>query len=206
MSFYGTKIPYRNKCLVFGYCRIETKKCNIISPIPMLVKYNCLFFANPNKDEFYDKCKDEFYDTFTLNGKEEGIFYQILGRNVVKKFTHQWKFKCIKPATTWNEIGLQSETNPELSSDCSWCSGRDLKDESFIGEKIIQYTIQDGDIIEMNLNCLDWTLSFKISSKKKQMYSAEISVPSGEYRVNISVITYILDDASFKMLSYQMTY
>ena len=232
MSAFGN-IPPRNRDLVFGYCRMEPKKYHILEAIPMMIKLNCLLFANQNKDEFYDKYlygeTDENVkcngDTFivTVNGKEEeeemnelvhydyeydayrGRFYQVVGQNVVDKFKHKWVFECVKIASTWNEIGVKSKSEPELSSDYSYCTSKSLKNHSWLGDKLIPYKMRNGDIIEMNLNCLDWTLLFKLYGRNSKSYvcSAQRQVPRGEYRAHICVTT--TTDSCFKMLSYQMT-
>ena len=89
-----SQIPQRNKDLAFGFVR-ERQKINRISNVPEMIKYLCLIYFNPNKDEFDpDQCdeKIEINGNSIIGSAEEKPTQTVYLKNIASSGVHVWKF------------------------------------------------------------------------------------------------------------------
>ena len=91
-----SQIPQRNKDLAFGYVR-EREKTNTMS-VPDMIKYLCLIYFHPNKDEFDpDHCSNKIkINGNCIFGPIESTIWTIAHvclKNIASSHIHEWKFK-----------------------------------------------------------------------------------------------------------------
>ena len=92
-----SQIPQRNKDLAFGYVH-EKEKQNKVS-VPEMIKYLCLVYFNPNKDEFDpDQCDEKIKidGNSIITQTNPHNVQTVYLKNIVSSGVHLWKFKCIE--------------------------------------------------------------------------------------------------------------
>ena len=224
-----SQIPQRNKDLAFGYVH-EKEKVNKIS-VPEMIKYLCLVYFNPNKDEFDpDQCDDKIKikeNSMITDTNPDDIQTAFL-KNVVSSGIHVWRFKCIGD---WDEPG-----NPDLigiynmdyehlmnsNEDCyfdnysdvgeedniprghGFCSDGRLTNEYMPSEWGCDY-YPDGwgkdDTIEMRLDFNKQHLKFKVNDDD---YGVAFEIDATKkFKAAISVGRRETGKGGFELISYQ---
>ena len=202
-----------------GYFRNQ-EKILLLSHYPQVIKYLCLIYliAKQDKYDFKGYGNERVIiqnDKFRIKA---GIarHYAIWGENICcKKGIHAWTFKIGKWADCYNKIGI----NP-----CSKSNGYDgyslmvtqclpwqyinndndhLMNEKDQKQPKILHKIQNDDVIKMELNCYDWTLSFKFMNNLKE-YIKRTKIDPTEYRLKIHLAAEC--EVYYELLDYSMTY
>ena len=216
------QIPQRNKDLTFGY--IKECEQNQNSSIPSMIKYLCLIYLNLNKDEFdttYTHSDIEINnDSIKAKPYIDRAAVNSFLTNVVNSGVNIWRFQSngcrheligirksasgLTPSDLdgWFDEGEDNEsigygyfphkpalTNPD---NCNQCGKRWGKED-----------YHAGDIIQMKLDCIEWTLSYKINNVD---YGKAFDIESNTYRAAITLFPNSDEAPSYTLISYQHIY
>ena len=222
-----SKVSQRNKDLIMGYFRNQEKILLLLSHCPEAIKYLCLMYVIVKKDEFVNpKSSDESGDKSRVNIESYEVqiksgapeSFGIWGENACsKKGIHTWTFKIGKWANAYNKIGISDASNESWNDGYSlmvtplleWQNIDDDNDDTYDEyekKPQIEHEMKNDDIMKMELNCYDWTLSFEFINDdlKQEEYIKRENIVPKEYRLKIYLATEC--EVCYQLLDYQMTY
>ena len=213
------QIPTRNKDLAFGYVNECEKKYR--SSIPSMIKYLCLIYSNQNKDEFDP---ENTHKQLTINENCLAWGGNIpngglpctrtsLLSNVIDKGINLWKFR-VNDIRCDGLIGIRRKD--KCFNDDIWFDEEEDNDESAgyglfgcarltnpenckiaaMGRRYGQ-AFEFEDIIEMRLDCIEWTLSYTIDGTD---FGKAFDIEPNMYRAAITM-TDDYPEGSFSLIS-----
>ena len=193
-------IHQSSKYLVFGY----TRKINENSH--ELVDYLCLLFFIERNDEWQSKNKHFIMENRrTVKRITNYGFQSMYLRNVVKLGVHIWCFRFIENGFE-DVIGIYQGNKPLITKDRHTQNNNDayflkFKHRSFNhqpGIDINAYNCRGQDLVEMQLNFKNLTLSFKMNNSEDHIKTFHVQNTSYRAFVKLSQ-----KDTQISLISYQ---
>eukprot|EP01084_Bolivina_argentea_P178200 308043_1 len=193
------QIPARNSRLAFGYVREH--ETDTQCRIPQNVKYLCLWYLNPNQDQF-NRNDSGPHIKINVNRMDSNAMNSFVNlTNVFDRGIHIWRFKC------------NSKTNNYSWAPQSDCFGIVKIGNEGKSGKLISMAIpcRSGEVIEMKVN----VSTMKLLYRRKKSYNINYSNINwemrfvnhmngkGKYKAGIWLNN---DQCSYTLISYQGTY
>eukprot|EP01084_Bolivina_argentea_P289424 496999_1 len=199
------KIQVRDKCLFDGYIR---NNCNIMIPSE-IVKICLLFYVLIEQWDEKCKSKDIRIDGDTIEKIKTHISWQRSAylSNTATEGIHCWRFKIDQYSGNWTMLGVwKIKCKPMVPE--KFCTANYHSTYAYIiskGSKTVDggneysYGIEckNGDVVEMELDLKQLTLSYKVNDKD---YSVAYEIEKASYK---AVATLVGSGSKITLLSYQ---
>ena len=214
------QIPQRNKDLAFGYIRECEEKNKRKLSIPEMIKYLCLVYGNPNKDEFdiNNTHTDIIIEGHSIKKCRLGVVARTsMLTNIVIKGIHIWTFKCVSTEARFDMIGIRRiDSNLENKQLNKWLDdggecvsvGYGIHSNGQLSNPLNPCSFgtrhglgwAEGDIIEMRLDFDNLSLSYKVNENDSGW---AFDIEPGKYTAGVTLYR---DDSCYCLISYQHIY